>query len=56
MWKLEPKEGGTQLTVHSGGEFGGFFKIAEGLVVKQLGKMVDTNFDNLKKLLEESQV
>jgi carbon monoxide dehydrogenase subunit G len=55
MWKLEPKEDGTQITVHTGAEVGGFFKIAEGLAVKQLGKMVDTNFDNLKKLLEDDQ-
>ena len=54
-WILEPKENGTQLTVHTGGEVGGFFKMAEGLVVKQLVKMVDTNIEALKQLLEKGQ-
>ncbi len=52
MWKLEPKESGTQLTVSAGAEVGGFFKMAEGLVVKQLVKMVNTNIEALKLLLE----
>ncbi len=54
-WKLEPKEDGTQIIVQAGGEVGGFFKMAEGLVVKQLGKMMDSNIQALKLLLEESQ-
>jgi carbon monoxide dehydrogenase subunit G len=55
MWKLEPKENGTQLTVSAGAEVGGFFKMAEGLVVKQLVKMFDTNIEALKQLLEAGQ-
>ena len=55
MWKLEPKENGTQLTVRAGAELGGFFKMAEGLVVKQLVKMMDTNIEALKLLLEAGQ-
>jgi carbon monoxide dehydrogenase subunit G len=54
-WKLEPKEDGTQITVHTRAEVGGFFKIAEGLVVKQLVKLVETNIQALKPLLEEGQ-
>ena len=50
--KLEPKENGTQLNVSGTAEVGGFFKIAEGLVVKQLTKQVDTNFEALKLVLE----
>ena len=51
-WKLEPKENGTQLTVQAGAEVGGFFKMAEGLVVKQLVKLMDANLKALKQLLE----
>ena len=50
--KLEPKENGTQLNVHSTVEVRGFFKIAEGLVGKQFQKGVDTDFEALKLLLE----
>ena len=45
-------EGGTELTIDVEAEFGGFFKLAEGLVGKQLEKQLDTNFDALKLLLE----
>jgi carbon monoxide dehydrogenase subunit G len=53
---LEPKGAGTQLNYHITGEVSGFFKIAEGLVVKQLVKAMDTNFEVLKQLLETGQV
>ncbi len=36
-------------------EFGGFFKMAEGLVGKQLEKQLDTDFNGLKRALEEGQ-
>ena len=53
--KLESKENGTQLTLRGEAEFGGFFKIAEGLVGKQLEKQRDANFNALKLLLEAGQ-
>ena len=53
--KLESKENGTQLTVAGKAEFGGFFKIAEGLVGKQAEMQFDADFDALKLLLEEGQ-
>ena len=48
-------EGGTEVTVDFEIEFGGFFKLAEGLVGKQLEKQLDTDFDALKLLLESEQ-
>ena len=54
--KLESKENGTQLNVHSQMEIGGFFKIAEGLVGKQAEKQGDADFKALKLLLEAGQV
>ena len=49
---FEPTDGGTQVTQHFQGEIGGFFKIAEGLAVKQLQKQVSADGQTLKKLLE----
>ena len=49
---FEPTDGGTQVTQHFQGEIGGFFKIAEGLAVKQLQKQVTADGQTLKKLLE----
>ncbi|MFQ5966558.1 MAG: SRPBCC family protein [Acidimicrobiia bacterium] len=43
---------GTQATVEVEGEPGGFFKLAEGLVGKQIEKQLDTDFNALKLLLE----
>ena len=48
-------EGGTELSADFEGEIGGFFKMAEGLVGKQLEKQLDTDFNALKLLLEEEQ-
>ena len=53
--KFESQEIGTQLTVNLQAEFGGFFKIAEGLVGKQAVKLLSTNLGALKLLLEEGQ-
>ncbi|UCE62649.1 MAG: SRPBCC family protein, partial [Nitrospirota bacterium] len=49
---FEPKGNGTQVTQTGTGEPGGFFKLAEGLVGKQLKKQLDTNLSALKLLLE----
>ncbi|UCC86571.1 MAG: SRPBCC family protein [Anaerolineales bacterium] len=50
--KFEVKEQGTQLTVSGNVEPGGFFKIAEGLVRKQLEKQFETDLNGLKRVLE----
>ena len=53
--KHEPKENGTQINVRFQAEVGGFFKIAEGLVGKQMEKQFDTDFGALKLILEAGQ-
>lgn len=52
---LEPEGSGTKLTMDGQAEVGGFFKLAEGLVGKQLEKQIETDFNGLKRVLEESQ-
>lgn len=47
-----PKDSGTQLTITGEAELGGFFKLAEGLVGKQLEKQIDSDLQALKLLLE----
>ena len=41
---FSPKENGTQLTFSGQAELGGFFKMAEGLVGKQMQKSFETRF------------
>jgi uncharacterized protein YndB with AHSA1/START domain len=53
---LEPQGEGTLLTARSQGEMGSFFKLAEGLVARQLEKQVDANNESLKLLLESGQL
>jgi carbon monoxide dehydrogenase subunit G len=48
----EAQEDGTQLTVSAEAEFDGFFKMAEGLVGKQVEKQVASDLAALKLLLE----
>jgi hypothetical protein len=50
--KFEAKDGGTLLVQTFQGEVGGFFKIAEGLAVKQLEKQIESDGLRLKKVLE----
>ena len=50
--KFDSMESGTQLTVSGAAEPGGFFKIAEGLVGKQLEKQIVSDFNALKLALE----
>ena len=50
---FEPKGSSTQLTMEGKAEVGGFFKMAEGLVGKQLEKQIETDFNGLKRLLEK---
>ena len=50
--KYESKDGGTLLTQIFQAEISGFFKMAEGLVVKQLQKQLEISGKALKTLLE----
>ena len=50
--RLEEQDGGTKLTINGTAEAGGFFKIAEGLVGKQLQKQIEKDFETLKQVLE----
>ena len=50
--KFESKDDGTLLVRSFNAEIGGFFKIAEGLAVKQLQKQIEADSNTLKALLE----
>jgi ligand-binding SRPBCC domain-containing protein len=50
--KFESKDGGTLLIQSFQVEVGGFFKMAEGLAVKQMQKQLETHANTLKMLLE----
>lgn len=49
---VEENGDGTLLTIRGQAEFGGFFKLAEGLVGKQLDKQIASDLAGLKLLLE----
>ena len=51
-YKFESRGDRTQMTFSGQAEIGGFFKMAEGLVGKQLEKQMDSDGAALKKLLE----
>jgi carbon monoxide dehydrogenase subunit G len=53
---LEPQGEGTLITAKSQGDMGGFFKLAEGLVARQLEKQLAANFESLKLLMESGQL
>lgn len=50
--KFEPEGTGTKMTMGGQVEAGGFFKLAEGMIKKQLGSQFVTNLEALKLLLE----
>ncbi|MGB7874028.1 MAG: hypothetical protein WBL25_06565 [Anaerolineales bacterium] len=50
--KFEAQDGGTQMTLTAQAELGGFFKLAKGLVGKQLEKQMETMLVALKTLLK----
>ena len=52
MNKFKSKDGGTLITQSFQGEVGGFFKLAEGMAVKQMQKQIEGDGQTLKKLLE----
>jgi carbon monoxide dehydrogenase subunit G len=45
-------DGGTHVTVNMQGEAGGFFKVAEGMLQKELDKTMSRDFAKLKEVLE----
>jgi uncharacterized membrane protein len=49
---LEDMGGGTHLYMNMKGEPGGFFKVAEGLIKKELEKGLDRDLAKLKELME----
>ena len=51
-YTFEPVEGGTKFTMVGEAETGGFFKLAEGLVVRQFEKETQTALAALKDTLE----
>jgi len=53
---LEAQNGGTLVTSTGQADIGGFFKLAEGLVGKQLEKQIDADNDKLKLLMESEQL
>jgi uncharacterized protein YndB with AHSA1/START domain len=54
--RIEAQGEGALLTSVGQGEPGGFFKLAEGLVARQLEKQLDTNYETLKLLMESGQL
>ncbi|MEW5942168.1 MAG: SRPBCC family protein [Chloroflexota bacterium] len=46
------EDGGTLVTMHAEGEFGGLFKLAEGMMKSQMDKQMDDTMQALKKALE----
>jgi hypothetical protein len=53
---FESQGDGTLLTARSQGNMGSFFKLAEGLVARQLEKQLDANHESLKILMEAGQL
>lgn len=55
-YTLEPVQGGTHLTLNIQGEPGGFFKLAEPLVVSMARRSYESDLHNLKEMLEAQAV
>ena len=49
---MEPVEGGTRLTWGGEGEYGGFFRLAEPILVRMFQRQLETILANLKDILE----
>lgn len=52
---FEPVAEGTRVALEAEGEVGGFFKVAESVVMRMAKKQMETQFENLRKLLEEQK-
>lgn len=50
--KFEPQENGTKVTMGGQAEAGGFFKIMEGLIKRQMESQLVANLEALKLLME----
>lgn len=55
-YTLEPTESGTRLTLVIEGQPGGFFKLAETLVVSMAKRSYESDLHNLKEMLEAQAV
>lgn len=53
---FEPYGEGTRFTSVVRAEFGGFFKLAEGLAGKQIQKQIAANYETLKLMMESDQL
>jgi uncharacterized membrane protein len=51
-YSFESVSGATKITRQTEVEVGGFFRLAEPLVLRMLNRQFDTNFSNLKDILE----
>jgi carbon monoxide dehydrogenase subunit G len=52
MFSFIAEDGGTLVTMRGEGEFGGLFKLAEGMMKSQMDKQMDDTLQALKKALE----
>ncbi|MFQ5399404.1 MAG: SRPBCC family protein [Anaerolineae bacterium] len=52
QWEFADEDSGTLVTLSGEAEMGGFFKIAEGIVGKQIDKQITTDLGALKLMLE----
>ncbi len=51
-YNLEPVDGGTRVTFILEADVGGFFKLAEPIVIRIAKRQFETDYNNLKDLLE----
>ena len=51
-YSFESVEGGTKVNFTAEGDAGGFFKLAEPILARMVRRQVETDFGNLKDLLE----
>ena len=53
-YTLEETDGGTRIDVHLEGEPGGFFRLAEPLVVTTVKKQLESDLSTLKEIVEST--
>lgn len=51
-FSFDGADGGTNVTLHVEAEAGGFFKLAEPLVIRMVRRQFETSLNNLKDLME----
>lgn len=51
---VEPREGGAKVSAIVEGDAGGFFKLAEPLLARMVQRSIDSDYQNLKRILEGS--